>query len=183
MKKFCLCISNFLDWYLGEGHTPKDITELILSILAIIIILLGFLINKTYYEDVTIEYYPIEMQQDFPKNIFDEIKIDDSPNKIVIVSPENVPMTVDVKRFKNLDKKGEPQFENTNITKKIEPGDGLKILYSESEGIPNYELHISTKYGQSDVRLDYNGRYGNINKTKIKSTRKAIPYFISKIFN
>lgn len=69
-------VNIFLDWYLGKEYTPKDIFELILSFLAIVFVIFGFLKNKTYYEDVSLEFYSIDTQGDtqgisFPQNIYD----------------------------------------------------------------------------------------------------------------
>lgn len=92
-------------------------------------------------------------------------------------------MKVDIMKFKDMKNDSELIYKSMGYSKTIEPGDALKIAYTESEGIPNYQLHISTEYGETDVPLIYNGRYNNINKTKIKATRKVIPYFLDKILN
>ncbi|EOB1378207.1 hypothetical protein ACJZQ1_002105 [Enterococcus hirae] len=177
-------VNIFLDWYLGKEYTPKDIFELILSFLAIVFVIFGFLKNKTYYEDVSLEFYSIDTQGiSFPQNIYDEIVLDESPTKIVLVSPANVAMKVDIMKFKDMKNDSELIYETKGDSKTIEPGDALKISYTESEGIPNYQLHISTEHGEADIPLIYNGRYNNINKTKIKATRKVIPYFLDKILN
>ncbi|MCZ4369304.1 hypothetical protein O3Q50_05005 [Enterococcus lactis] len=133
---------------------------------------------------MSLEFYSIDTQgKYFPQNIYDEIALDESPTKIVLVSPANVPMKVDIMKFKDMKNDSELIYKSMGYSKTIEPGDALKIAYTESEGIPNYQLHISTEYGETDVPLIYNGRYNNINKTKIKATRKVIPYFLDKILN
>ena len=157
---------------------------MILSFLAIVFVIFGFLKNKTYYEDVSLEFYSIDTQGiSFPQNIYDEIVLDKSPTKIVLVSPANVAMKVDIMKFKDMKNDSELIYETKGDSKTIEPGDALKISYTESEGIPNYQLHISIEHGEADIPLIYNGRYNNINKTKIKATRKVIPYFLDKILN
>ena len=182
--KLIKTVNNFLHWYLGKEYTPKDILELILTIVAIVFVIFGFLKNKTYYEDVSLEFYSIDTQgKYFPQNIYDEIALDERPTKVVLVSPANVPMKVDIMKFKDMKNDSELIYKSMGYSKTIEPGDALKIAYTESEGIPNYQLHISTEYGETDVPLIYNGRYNNINKTKIKATRKVIPYFLDKILN
>ena len=136
-------VNIFLDWYLGKEYTPKDIFELILSFLAIVFVIFGFLKNKTYYEDVSLEFYSIDTQGiSFPQNIYDEIVLDKSPTKIVLVSPANVAMKVDIMKFKDMKNDSELIYETKGDSKTIEPGDALKISYTESEGIPNYQLWI-----------------------------------------
>ncbi|MFB8505827.1 hypothetical protein [Enterococcus durans] len=177
-------VNNFLHWYLGKEYTPKDILELILTIVAITFVIFGFFKNKIYYEDVSIEYYPINTQQNlYPRNISDEIEIDKEPTNVVLVSPADVPIKVEIMRYKSMQENSKLVYQDTGISKEIEPGDALKISYIESEGIPNYQLHIITKYGEADIPLIFNGRFEDINKTKIKSTRKIIPYFIDKMLN
>lgn len=182
--KLIKTVNSFLHWYLGKEYTPKDVLELILTIVAIVFVIFGFLKNKTYYEDVSLEYYPIDTQQySFPKNIIDEITVGENPDKIVIVSPASVPINIRVMEYKDTDKSRQLIYDYTNVTKKINPGQALKIYYKESESIPNFQLHISTEFGEADVPLIYNGRYGNVNQTKIKSRRKMVPYFLDKLFN
>ena len=104
---------------------------------------MDFLKNKTYYEDVSLEFYSIDTQGiSFPQNIYDEIVLDKSPTKIVLVSPANVAMKVDIMKFKDMKNDSELIYETKGDSKTIEPGDALKISYTESEGIPNYQLWI-----------------------------------------
>ncbi|MDT2750436.1 hypothetical protein P7G96_00720 [Enterococcus thailandicus] len=184
------CLHRFLIWYMGENFSKKDVFDLALSVFAIIFLCLGFFRNKTYYEDVSLEYYPIGTEQySFTKNLADEESLDAVPNKIVIVSPANVPIQVNAMTFTGeMDTEGNPIYKqhyknNKKFEFKIEPGQALKLSYNESEGIPNYQLRITTEYGEGYVLLQYNGRFGNINETKIKSTRKVIPYFMDKMLN
>lgn len=181
MKKI---VHSSLSWFLGPDYTPKDIFDVLLIFAGILFLCFGFLKNKNYYEDVSIEYYSINTEQNmYPRNIFDEVEIDKNPTHVVLVSPADVPIKVEVMRYKSMKENGEIVYQGTGITKEIEPGDALKLSYIESEGIPNYQLHLITEYGEADVPLIFNGRFGDINKTKIKSTRKVIPYFMDKMLN
>lgn len=117
--KLIKTVNSFLHWYLGKEYTPKDVLELILTIVAIVFVIFGFLKNKTYYEDVSLEYYPIDTQQySFPKNIIDEITVGENPDKIVIVSPASVPINIRVMEYKDTDKSGQLIYDYTNVTKK-----------------------------------------------------------------
>ncbi|MGX7172578.1 hypothetical protein [Enterococcus ratti] len=153
-------------------------------IFAIFVLILGFSFNKTYYEDITLEFYPISQKERISvHNIFDEIDVNSNSNMIVLFSPENVPMKLQIMQYKKIDEKNsELIYKPTGKVISVESGDNLKISYLETEGIPMYQLHVSTEFGEANISLAYNGRYGNINKTKIKSERKIIPYFFNKLF-
>ncbi|MEK5189170.1 hypothetical protein MKX69_10525 [Enterococcus sp. FSL R5-0957] len=88
--------------------------------------------NKTYYEDVSLEFYSIDTQRKYlPQNIYDEIALDESPTKIVLVFPANVPMKVDIMKFKDMKNDSELIYKSMGYSKTIEPGDALKIAYTE----------------------------------------------------
>ncbi|EOL89158.1 TPA: hypothetical protein ACWWET_000745 [Enterococcus faecalis] len=181
LTKIKVTTNKFTSWYKKHNNCISKVVKVAISFT---IIVLGFYLNKTYYEDISVEFYPfVSKDEPYSNNIVDEVNLDKEPNKVVLVSSLEIPMTIEILKFESMEKDNSPKFKSTGIKKSLEPGDVFKISYLESENIPNYELKASTGYGDGNISLKYNGRYGNINKTKIKSERKLIPYFIDKVLN
>lgn len=177
-------MTNLFELY----KSNKDMIDFILLFfkifIAIIILCLGFLLNKTYYENISLEFYSkTEEDTTYKNTLTEELVADEQSNKIVFVTASDVPLEIEVMEFESISSDGDLSFKSTGKIKSVEPGDTLKISYLEGEGIPKYQLKASTPYGSADIPLNYNGRFGDINKTKIKSTRKVIPYFFHKILD
>ncbi|MBR8695447.1 hypothetical protein I8F73_05000 [Enterococcus faecalis] len=90
--KLIKTVNNFLHWYLGKEYTPKRYLRINLNYCSYRFCNIWFFKNKTYYEDVSLEFYSIDTQgKYFPQNIYDEIALDESPTKIVLVSLQTCP--------------------------------------------------------------------------------------------
>lgn len=114
----------------------KDMIDFILLffkiILAITFLFLGFLLNKTYYENISLEFHSkSEEDTTYENTIAEELVADEDSNKIVFVTASDVPLEIEIMKFTSLSTDSEPLFKGTGKIKSVEPGDTLKISYLE----------------------------------------------------
>lgn len=172
-------------WYLNNKD-PLDFLSFIVKVILFFLILwISFFKNYTYYEDISINHYPINAAPLY-KNISDDITLNgtEDANKVLYISPETTPVKLTIEKY-NPSPIPTGSYKPVKSIKPvtIEPGTSYKITYFETDAIPEYQLKLETDTGKSTVSMAFNGKYQVNDRYRIKAKLKLVPFLINRFTN